>query len=91
MAFRFKITKVEKLPNAGVGVLDGTVVDGKVTPGQQVVLVHNGRRLSAPMTVAGVVLEKTAKRRTDSELSISFKLKQPTFAQAKAGDELVSA
>jgi sulfate adenylyltransferase subunit 1 (EFTu-like GTPase family) len=89
MAFKFKITKVEKLPGAGVGVLDGTVVDGKVMPGQKVVLVHEGQRM--PLTVAGVVLENAVKRRTDSGLSISFKLKQPAFSFAKAGDELVSA
>lgn len=89
MAFKFKITKVEKLPSAGVGVLDGTVIDGNVIPGQEVVLVHEGQRM--PLTVAGVVLENAAKRKAKPGLSISFKLKQPAFSYAKAGDELISA
>lgn len=89
MAFKFKITKVEKLPGAGVGVIDGTVVAGTVATGQNVVLVHAGQRL--PLKVAGVVLESPGKHRKPSELSISFRLKQPGFAFAQAGDELVAA
>jgi len=89
MAFKFKITKVEKLPSAGVGVLDGTVLDGAVTTGQEVVLVHGENRL--PLTVAGVVLESASNRRAGDGLSISFKLKQPAFSFAQAGDELIAA
>jgi hypothetical protein len=89
MAFKFKITKVEKLPGAGIGVIDGTVVAGTVTTGQEVVLIHQGQRL--PLQVAGVVLETCRAHRDSAELSLSFKLKQPAFAYAQSGDELVAA
>ena len=89
MAFKFKITKVEKLPSAGVGVLDGTVLDGSVSTGQEVVLVHGEKRL--PLTVAGVISESASKRRAEGGLSISFKLEQPAFSFAQAGDELIAA
>ena len=88
MAFKFKITKVEKLPSAGVGVINGTVLAGTVMTGQSVMLVHQGQRL--PLQVAGVVLETNRTRRNLSELSLSFKLKQGAFAYAESGDELVS-
>lgn len=89
MSFKFKITKVEKIPSAGVGVLDGTVLDGAVTTGQEVVLVHGEKRL--PLIVAGVVLESASKRRAGDGLSISFKLKQQAFSFAQTGDELIAA
>ncbi len=87
MAFKFKITNVERLPGSGIGVIDGTVVYGMVTTGQEVVLIHQGQRF--PLQVAGVVLEPSRAHRNSAELSISFKLKQPAFAYAQAGDELV--
>jgi hypothetical protein len=83
VAFRFKITKVEKLPRAGVGVIDGTVLAGQVMTGQEVTLVHEGKRLT--LRVAGVVMGAAL-----GKLSLSFKLRQPAFEMAREGDELVS-
>lgn len=86
--FRFRVSKVEKLPRAGVGVLEGTVLAGRVTTGQELTLVHGDQRLS--MRLEGVVLETGNKPRRDGALSLSFKLKTPGFAVVEAGDELIA-
>lgn len=89
MGFKFLIKKVERLPRAGVGVLDGTVLAGSVTTGQELTLVHGDRRV--PMRLEGVVMEKANIRRQEGELSLSFKLRTPAFEVVQAGDQLVAA
>ncbi|WP_394787754.1 hypothetical protein [Rhodoferax sp.] len=89
MAFKFRISKVQKLPQAGVGVVDGTVLAGQVLTGQSVLLVHNGEKV--PLRVEGVVMNNTRRADRTSELTLSFKLKQRALDLATAGDELVAA
>ena len=88
MAFKFLISKVERLPRAGVGVLDGTVLAGLVTSGQELVLVHGDQRV--PMRLEGVLMETGKKSPQDGMLSLSFKLRTPAFDVVRAGDELVA-
>lgn len=85
MPFKFKVTSVQTLPSAGVGVLAGTVLEGAVLVGQQVDFVHNGQPL--PLRVIGVAT--TDRTRTDT-LALHFKLSQPAFDAVQPGDELVS-
>ena len=87
-AFKFKISKVEKLSRAGVEVFDGTVLAGQVTTGQEVLLVHDGKKV--PLRVAGVKLGAQRRPGLPATLSLSFK-RQPGLEVAREGDELVAA
>jgi len=88
MAFKFRISKVQRLPSAGVEVIDGTVLTGEVTTGQRVTLVHGNTRV--PLKVHGVVLDSGRKSRLEPTLSLSFR-RQPGLEKAEVGDELVAA
>lgn len=86
MAFAFNITKVEKLPLAGLGLLSGTVLEGHIVMGQQVTLVHDGRRI--PLQVTAVVLGSTFDGL--DALTLSVNLSEPALDLAQVGDKLVS-
>jgi hypothetical protein len=88
VAFTFKITHVDQLPASGVGVLDGTLVEGKVKTGLTVKLVHEGRQI--PLKIKGVVLSSGGSASIDNNMSLSFDLKQPAMRVARAGDLLVA-
>lgn len=89
MAFKFKITQIKRLPGAGVGVIDGTVLAGSVMDGQDVQLVHGTKQLS--LRVQGVVMDSMRKASQSSRLSLSVKLRQPAMSLVEVGDFLVAA
>lgn len=88
MAFKFKISKVQKLTRAGIDVVDGTVLAGQVTTGQDVVLVHGGKKI--PLRVTGVALDSNPHAGAKDTLSLSFK-RNSGLERAEVGDVLVAA
>jgi hypothetical protein len=88
MALMFKISRVDQLPDSGVGVLDGTLVEGKIRTGMVVKLVHEGRQI--PLKIGGVVLASGEPTKNTINMSLSFDLNQPAMRVARAGDLLVT-
>ena len=88
MAFTFKITRVDKLPRAGVGILDGKLVDGSVSSRSAAELVHAGQRF--PLKLKGVVLD-SSKGKDEGIISLSLDLRQQGMSVVEEGDLLVSA
>ena len=90
MSFKFKITKIDALRHAGVGVFDGQILTGKILTGQDVFLVHKDKKL--PLQVAGVVMQNRKSWLKDADtLSLSFKLRDKSFEYAQVGDVLIAA
>ena len=89
MPLTFKITEVETLTRAGLGVLGGIVVSGTVKTGAQAELVHGDRHF--PVEIKGVVLNREMSGgKDDVHLSLSLDLRVHGVRQARAGDLLVS-
>jgi hypothetical protein len=87
MSFKFKIDKIERFSREGIGIIDGTILDGSVLTGQTVTLVHGESHF--PFQVEGVVLD--SHDHLLNKLSLSFKLRQHALDLAEIGDELISA
>lgn len=87
MDFKLRITNVAKLPSAGIEVLQGDLLAGAVTTGQQVTLVHGDQR--ATLRVAGVSIGAGRPAGRPKSLSLSFK-RQPGLELAAEGDELIA-
>jgi hypothetical protein len=90
VVFKFKVSGIETLAGAGVGVVRGTALAGHVITGQVVTFMHDGNEFS--LEVVGVVMGTTGRGHSRAtELSLSVKLRQPAFALLRLGDELMSA
>jgi len=90
MAFKFKIDKVHKHFGAGVGILDGTIVDGRFLSTDDVNLIHDGAKVKVRLT--GTVLDTQGLHKGQSNrVSISVSLREPAMRLAASGDLLVSA
>jgi hypothetical protein len=87
VAFAFEITRISRLAKAGVGVWDGELLEGSVTTGSTVELLHNGQRL--PVRIKGVVLGPTHPQGTN--LSLTVDLREAAAKIAAVGDRLVCA
>jgi hypothetical protein len=84
-AFVFEVTRVSRLPKAGVGLLEGKLLAGKVLTNSQAELVHAGQRI--PLRVKGVALD--AVFRTDGNLVLAVGLLEPAMALVVVGDRLI--
>jgi hypothetical protein len=88
VAFAFEITRVDRLPFARVGVLDGKVLEGKVSSKATVELIHGEQRI--PLQLMGVVIG-SRRPRTDGLISLTADLRQPAMKVVQEGDRLVAA
>lgn len=87
MAFKFEVSRARSLPSADVFLLEGTVLDGRVTTGSEVVLTRGSARVR--LLVHGVKLGPGAPRGR-ATLSLTCAA-QPGHELADAGDELAGA
>lgn len=85
MSFKFKITKISRLPGARVAVLDGELYEGRLTAEANTALVHGDKKI--PMRVKAVVFDIP---KSKGEVTVSVDLRQPAMRFAKEGDLLVA-
>ncbi len=91
MSFEFKVTQIEKMPSAKIGVLNGQLISGKFKTGSIVNLIHG--RESIPMKIKGVVLDYAdlgdGRRRDPKQISLSVDLREHAMTLVQEGDRLV--
>ena len=83
-AFRFRISRIDRLSRAGVGVFEGALLAGRAVTGQTLLLRHGQQSLL--LSLDGVVLGAGASAGT---LSLVFKLPNLAVELAQPGDELI--
>lgn len=86
MRFRFEIMSISRLPQAGIAVLDGRLLEGSVTAGISTELIHGRQHL--PIQIKGVVIGSA--RPGAAVLSITVDLRQEAIGLAAVGDLMVS-
>jgi len=87
MGFTFEVTKVSKVLSAKIGVLDGKILDGRITANSSALLLHEGQTI--PLHVQGVVL--CGADRPAGLLSLTVGLGEPAMKLVAAGDKICAA
>jgi hypothetical protein len=88
VSFTFEITQVDKLVLAGVAILHGNLLAGRISGRSKAELIHGDHR--HPLRIKGVVLG-TAPSSDDELDSLSVDLRQEGISVLGKGDLLVSA
>ena len=82
-----EITRIAALPNAGLAVFDGELIEGCVTTDSIAELVHGKQHV--PLHVKGVILELSNNQ--CSIMSLTVEIGQEALAFAAVGDRLICA
>ncbi|WP_147328098.1 hypothetical protein [Duganella sp. BJB476] len=84
MGYTFEVTKVRKVDNAQIGILDGRILEGRVRADSSALLLHDGQ--SIPVHVKGVLL--CGGDRSDGLLSLTVGLGERAMKLVAAGDKI---
>jgi hypothetical protein len=84
--FEFKINKISKLEQAKVAILDGDLLNGKITTNSPASLLHKESKIG--LKIKGVVLGGS-KGKSPNSLSIVVGLHEEAMKMAEEGDLLI--
>ncbi|MES2160715.1 MAG: hypothetical protein V4476_06130 [Pseudomonadota bacterium] len=82
MGYTFEVTKVRKVDNAQIGILDGKILEGRVKADSSALLQHGGQ--SVPVHIKGVIL--CGADRSDGLLSLTVGLGERAMKLVVPGD-----